>query len=207
MTRTSSKTHRARIASIVAAAALTAALAGCVAPVGPIEVTRFHAPDIAALGHGTIAIVAAPGSDENSLEIRSYEAAVARQLTVLGYTEAPAATAQTLATVHLDRRVVQPQRARGPVSVGIGGSTGSYGSGVGLGVGIDLSGKPPEQIQTELTVSIRDRANGTALWEGRANFAVRASSPLADTQLGAARLAEALFKNFPGRSGETIEVR
>jgi len=112
MTRTSSKTHRARIASIVAAAALTAALAGCVAPVGPIEVTRFHAPDIAALGHGTIAVVAAPGSDENSLEIRSYEAAVARQLTVLGYTEAPAATAQTLATVHLDRRVVQPQRAR-----------------------------------------------------------------------------------------------
>jgi hypothetical protein len=28
---------------------------------------------------------------------------------------------------------------RGPVSVGVGGSTGSYGSGVGVGVGVNLN--------------------------------------------------------------------
>jgi hypothetical protein len=44
------------------------------------------------------------------------------------------------------------------------------------------------------------------LWEGRANFTVRATSPLADTALGAPKLAEALFKGFPGQSGETIQV-
>ncbi len=195
--------HSALFAALTGSLALTA----CVAPVGPVEVTRFHVPDTAALGHGTIAVVAAPATVDVSLEARSFQAAVARQLALLGYTEAPAASAQSLATVRLDRRTFRPERARGPVSVGVGGSTGSYGSGLGVGIGIDLSGKPPEQVQTELSVAIRDRASGAALWEGRANFAVKASSPLADSQLGAARLAEALFKNFPGRSGETIEVK
>ena len=61
--------------------------------------------------------------------------------------------------------------------------------------------------QTELAVTIKDRASGQALWEGRASFTVSARSPLASGQLGAAKMAEALFKGFPGRSGETIEVR
>jgi len=56
-------------------------------------------------------------------------------------------------------------------------------------------------------VIIKDRTSGQALWEGRASFAVRASSPLADTTLGAGKMAEALFKGFPGQSGETIEVK
>jgi hypothetical protein len=55
-------------------------------------------------------------------------------------------------------------------------------------------------------VMIRDRDSGETLWEGRASFAVKASSPLAETQLGAAKIAEALFQDFPGNSGETILV-
>ena len=66
---------------------------------------------------------------------------------------------------------------------------------------------PPQQVETLLAVTIKDRASGQAVWEGRASFAVKASSPLATTQLGAAKLAEALFRGFPGRSGETIEVK
>ena len=53
---------------------------------------------------------------------------------------------------------------------------------------------------------IKDRASGNSLWEGRATFAVKSSSPLANSPLGAAKMAEALFKGFPGRSGETIQV-
>ena len=70
-----------------------------------------------------------------------------------------------------------------------------------------MSGPPPEQVETLLGVTIKDRASGKALWEGKASFAVRATSPLATTQLGAAKLAEALFKGFPGSSGETIQVQ
>ena len=187
----------------------TAALGGCVAPVGPVEVTRFHdATLLERAGRGTIAVEAAPGMDAGSLELRSYQAAVIRQLTMLGYREARAGTsAAQVALVRLERRAFRPGRGKGPVSVGVGGGTGSYGSGVGMGIGLDLSGPPPEQVTTELGVQIRDRASSKTVWEGRASFTVRASSPLANTELGAAKMTEALFAGFPGNSGETIEVK
>jgi hypothetical protein len=81
---------------------------------------------------------------------------------------------------------------------------------VGLGIGFDLSGKPKEQVETRVFVSIRDRGaapTATALWEGRAGFVVRGDSPLAQAPLGSAKVAEALFKGFPGQSGETIQVK
>jgi hypothetical protein len=190
-----------------AAALALLALSGCVAPTGPVEVTRFHAPDLTRLGRGTISVEPAPGQDGTTLEWRSYQSAVARQLTLLGYAEAPAGQGAQVAQVGIARAQFRPERDRGPVSVGIGGSTGSYGSGVGLGIGFDLSGRPGEQVSTRLSVAIRERGAEVPLWEGRADFTVRASSPLAQTQLGAPKLAEALFSGFPGNSGETIAVK
>ncbi|SFF94918.1 protein of unknown function [Novosphingobium sp. CF614] len=192
----------------VLALAASAALAGCVAPVGPVEVTRFHAAETASLGHGTIRVEPAPGQADD-MEFRSYAAAVGRELARLGYAQPlPGESgSQQVAVLSLERQRFQPQRRSGPVSVGLGGATGSYGSGVGLGIGIDLSGPPPEQVATRLAVTIRDRASGRPLWEGRAMFAVRADSPMAQTALGAAKMAEALFKGFPGESGETILVK
>jgi hypothetical protein len=186
--------------------ALLVPLAGCVAPVGPIEVTRFHVPDSAALGRGAITVAAAPGMDAASIELRTYQEAVARELQRVGYsTGAPAAS--LIAEVRLERQTIRPERTRSPVSVGVGGSTGSYGSGLGLGVGIDLSGPPPAMTETLLGVMIRDRTSRAVLWEGRARFTVRADSPLATTPLGAAQMASALLSGFPGRSGETILVK
>lgn len=193
---------------LAAAALALTALGGCVAPVGPVEVTRFHVPELATLGRGLIAVEPAPGQNGDSLEFQSYAGAVARQLVLLGYTEARSGAASPqVATVRIERRSFRADRARSPISVGVGGQTGSYGSGVGLGIGLDLSGPPPEQVETLLSVTIRSRASGKALWEGKASFTVRAASPLAQTQLGAAKLAEALFKGFPGASGETIRVQ
>ena len=190
-------------------AALAAlALASCVAPVGPVEVTRFHVPELANLGRGAIAVEPAAGQDGSSMEFNSYAGAVSRQLSLLGYSAAAAAgSSPQVAVLRIERHSWRPDRAHGPVSVGVGGQTGSYGSGVGVGIGLDLSGPPPEQVETLLGVTIKDRASGKALWEGKATFVVRATSPLATTQLGAAKLAEALFKGFPGSSGETIQVQ
>ncbi len=193
--------------TLAAALLAPALLAGCVAPVGPVEVTRFHAPDTSRLGKGAIAVEAAPGNDPASLEWRSYQGAVQRQLALLGYTEAQAGSGAQVAVMGLSRSTFQPQRSGGPVSVGVGAGTGSYGSGVGMGVGIKLSPPPPAEVQTELTVSIRDRVTRQVLWEGRASFTVRSTSPLADTGLAAPKMAEALFAGFPGKSSETIEVR
>jgi len=148
----------------IAAALLPLLLAaGCVAPTGPVEVTRFHLPETAML-RGTIAVEPAPGMDPASLELRSFELAVGRELQRAGYRETPGDGAQ-VAEVRLERRTFRPDRNHSPVSVGLGGATGSYGSGVGVGLGIDLSGAPPEMTETRLGVVIRDRASRAVLWE------------------------------------------
>lgn len=191
------------------AAVCLAGLSACVAPVGPVEVTRFHLPDTSRLGSGTIAVEPAQGLDGSSIEFRTYAGAVARELQRIGYSEliAGSQNSQQVAVLAVERRNLRPGRDGSPVSVGMGGSTGSYGSGVGVGIGVNLSGPPPEQVETRMSVMIRDRATNQTLWEGRASFAVKATSPLASTSLGAAKIAEALFRDFPGQSGETILVK
>ncbi len=195
----------ARLASASIAAALL--LAGCAQTyVSPVSVTRFVGQAPARLGQGPIAVRAAPGT-ANSLEFAPYWQAVAGELTRLGYRVVPGDDAAQIAEVRIDRAVGQPGRGRNPVSVGVGGSTGSYGSGLGLGLGFDLSGPPPAVADTRMGVIIRDGANAEPLWEGRAEFAASANSRYGDAQAAAAKMAAALFAGFPGRSGETIEVR
>ena len=92
------------------------------------------------------------------------------------------------------------------MSVGAGGSTGSYGGGVGLGIGINLGGDSGKRVVTRMSVSLRDGTSGKVLWEGRARLDAPAKSPLAQDGPAAQALAEALFTGFPGNSGETIEV-
>lgn len=191
----------------LAALFCTSLTAGCVAPVGPVEVTRFHVPEAESAPRAEIAVEPAAGMDGQSLEYRSYAVAVGSELQRLGYARiaAPGTGAQ-VALVRVARETIEPERAGGPVSVGLGGTAGSHGSGVGLGIGVNLSPPPPAMVRTTLSVTIRERAANRALWEGRASFTVKASSPMADTQLGAPKLAEALFRGWPGQSGETILV-
>lgn len=196
------------VTRFIPAAFAAALLAGCATPyASPVEVTRFSAPTAAQLGSGTIAVRAAPGEAGGTLEFSAYEQAVAKELARLGYTLAQAGPAAQVAEVRVGRVQLAPGDRRGPVSVGVGGSTGSYGSGVGLGIGLDLTPPPKPVIQTELGVTIRDNATGQSLWEGRADFGASTDSPLADRQAAAARLAEALFGGFPGASGQTITVK
>ena len=184
-------------------------LGGCVAPVGPVSVTRFHLPEAAALGHGVIRVAPAAGIDPAGLEIRSYDAAVAGELARLGYSVAPEGAAPDPAAQLAEVRVTREQDGGSrpnPVRLGFNGATGSYGSGVGMGISIPLGRGSAPPVTTTLAVRISDHGGGQALWEGRASFTVAATSPLAQTQLGAPKLAAALFGGFPGNSGQTIEV-
>lgn len=183
------------------------ALAGCVTQTAPVEVTRFHVASVPT--RQTVAIAAAGGMTDDSLEFRSHANAVAAALTRAGFTVVEQGRlSELVAQVSLDRLTELPGGPRGnPVSVGVGGSTGSYGGGVGVGIGIDLSGPPKPLVRSRLSVQIVDRATNAALWEGRAETAAKQGSPAAQPGLAAGRLAEALFRDYPGRSGETITVR
>lgn len=197
--------------ALLAPAAL-ALLSGCTTTpyTGPVEVTRFVAPvpERAGLGSGTIAVTFAdPASNEKARRV--FAAAVAAELTRLGYIVVPeGAPASQTAAIRTSRNPIAaaPVRERGPVSVGVGGQAGSYGSGLGLGLGIDLGGgrKGPAAI-TELAVRI-DRAGGAALWEGRAQIATGVKSPYAQVDTSARTLAAALFRDFPGGNGETVTI-
>lgn len=193
----------------LAASALfaTVALAGCASGPAPVEVTRFHDPaSLSRLGQGTIFVTAAPGEDMSGLELAPYKAAVAEELGRLGYVESARAAAGQIAEVRLDRFVAEKGDRRGPVSVGVGGSTGGWRSGVGVGVGINLGGGPKNEVGTHLAVTIRDQASGASLWEGRAQFSVSEKSDLARTDTNAHTVASALFREFPGGNGETVQI-
>ena len=194
--------------SALAALLLATSLAACATGPGPVEVTRFIAPErTGELGAGSV-FVATP-DDADSLALSPYKRAVAAELTDLGYRETARGQATQIADVRIQRFIVENGQRRGPVSVGVGGSTGSYGSGVGVGVGLNLNSLlgSRERIGTELAVAIRDAASGAVLWEGRADFDVGDKSPLAEADASARTLAAALFENFPGVSGETMTVK
>lgn len=184
-----------------------ALLAGCGAPayVSPVEVTRFVGEEPAFLGQGTIELTAAPGSVADSLEFALYRDAIRLELEQLGY-RVVAQDGEQVAQVSLEQFVVSPGERRGPVNVGVGGSTGTYGSGVGVGIGLNLSGPDPDRIETMVAVSIRKAIGGQNLWEGRAGMTATTNSDFAGDAEAAARLADALFSEFPGVSGETYAV-
>lgn len=188
----------------------TALLGGCATALAPVEVTRFHVPDPVARSGGFL-IEPLSGTGGDSIEFRTYAAAVSQEMQRIGFTDE--AGKQTLAPseyiVRMDaqRSVQSPLVNRSPVSVGVGGSTGSYGSGIGLGIGIDLSGKPKNIVTTSLSVQIRKRADNSTIWEGRAMTQAKEGTPAAQPGLAAAKLAGALYSGYPGKSGETITVK
>lgn len=189
----------------LSAAALALSLAACATAPGPVEVTRFVAPTASSqLAQGQIFVQTAVGED--NLELAPYKSAVAAELVRQGYRESARVGAGQIAEVRVQRYRLGSDGGRNPVSVGVGGSTGSYGSGVGLGVGINLGGGSRNQVGTEMRVVIRDAASSQVLWEGRADFAVAENSALADRVANAQTVAAALFSEFPGNNGETVQV-
>lgn len=205
--------------------ATSVALTGCATAVPSVEVTRFHriSPTVVATpgtfriatgandGAGDAAATATGAAAQPSLSWQVYAAAVARQLTLLGYSAArsgdtaPAYTV-TLAVTRDERESARPS----PVSVGVGGSTGSYGSGLGVGVGVNLNsllGSGTQNVvATRMAVRINRNGDALPLWEGRAETQAGVRTPAAQPGLAADKLAAAMFRDFPGQSGITIIV-
>lgn len=194
--------------ALAAAAAL--AIGGCStmgdAP-APSQVTRFHLG--APIARGPIAIEAFDPADQNSLEFQGYARAVAEELARLGWSVVPSTQSEQVAMIDVEQGSRQALARRSPVSIGIGGSTGGWRSGVGVGVGVDVpvgKSRSREIVATQLEVRIKRRSNGEVFWEGRAITEARADDPLAGRAVAVEKLATALFQGFPGESGRTISV-
>ncbi len=180
-------------------------VAACATPyTGPVEVTRFVAAGQEQLATDSIALQF--DSDDRVINQLAYDEAVRAELAALGYAVEPASASRHKAWVRIEQSGLDTGRSRGPVSVGVGGSTGSYGSGLGLGVGINLGGQSKPRFVTEMAVRITDWESGDTIWEGRAELITSTDSAYASPQQNARTLARALFRDFPGGNGETISL-
>ncbi|WP_337848369.1 DUF4136 domain-containing protein [Sphingomonas sp.] len=194
--------------AMLALALSAAALAGCSTTMGgsaPIDVTRYHLSQ--PIPTGTVAVqpaAAGPAGPEAQL----YVDAVAATMTAMGFTAAPeSATADYLASVDFRRTDRGQVRTRPPLTIGVGG--GSYGGGVGVGVGtsVGIGSKTRTVYASELAVQLRRRGDNTVIWEGKAMTETLGAADGTQPADTAAKLADALFKGFPGQSGITITVK
>lgn len=172
---------------------------------GKIEVSRYVAntPNAARLGHGPIAVAAAPGSMSMGSENAAYEAAIADQLARAGYqtqggAQAASQSGAQVAELVIAHSVVEPpEPPRSPVSGEVNVGVGTYGTSAGAAIAIDMSKPATALISTRLDASIRDKATNELLWEGHAKVLTRVGDDKWTTQKTAARLAAALFEDFP----------
>ncbi len=180
------------------------------ARIGKVEVSRFRTAGeaAAALGKGTLTVVAAPDVPVSAPGAAAYEAAVVDVLAHAGYDTAVTAGSGQVAEVRVTRDVLVPQEApHKPVSGEMAMGVSNYGSMMGLGINIDLSKPRKALITTRLEARIRDRVSGQVLWEGRADIVTREGDQRWTDRQIAARLAGALFDGFPLRADETLAAR
>ncbi|MBO9713113.1 DUF4136 domain-containing protein [Sphingomonas sp.] len=193
------------LSALVAGALLAS---GCTTTMraGPVDVTRYHLGN--PLAPGTVKVEPVSDATTLSLEFQSYAAAVRDGLARQGFTPAAeGAPTDYVAAVTFVRTSRGYARKPPPVTIGLGG--GSYGSGGGVGVGgsFGIGGGRVELVSTELRVQLKRTTDQTVVWEGRAVTDEAIGANGQSTQATAARLAEAMFKGFPGESGITITVK
>jgi hypothetical protein len=211
-----------RLLTLAAPAALLA-LSACATGL-PTQVSRFQAMP-APMGQ-TFIVQPADPRDRGGLEFSQYADLVRRNLIAEGYSEAASpATATLLVTLDygVDRgreKVVTYPGSTFGSGFGYGGFGRPYYSRFGYfgrgyhpfyyGWNDPFWGSPfdaPDvRSYTEYTsfldMDIKRTADGQSLFEGTA----RARSRTDELQVLVPNLVEAMFTNFPGRSGETVRI-
>lgn len=204
-------TSTARIAALTALALATAGCATTDDRRGVADVTRYHLGQPIPAGSVTTEWLAAEGASI-SPEYRIYADAVAAELGRIGFAAMPSgSSSQYVAGVSFLRASRGTVRTPPKFSIGLGGASfggGRRGGGVGVGGGIStgFGSKTRDILASELSVQLRRRSDGTIVWEGRAQTQGLSGRPDDQPTATADRLANALFRGFPGESGITISV-
>lgn len=133
------------------------------------------------------------------------DAAVKRELARLGYTEGPDPAYSV--EIGFSREARNRIAKSSPVTIGIGGGSFGRNVGIGLGTSFGIGGDGSRKvIISRLEVRLKRNADGSVLWEGRAQTEAPSNAPSAQPGLAAEKLSRALFEGFPGESGKTVLV-
>ena len=155
---------------------------------------RFHLGEPVA--RAQIAIEPFDRADSNNPGYQAYAAAVERHLARLGWTVVrTVGQSEQVALIDVTQGSREAIAAQTSARIGRGlAPTNPGGSSAGI-------------VATLLEVGIKRRSDGTVFWEGRAVDEARTNTPEAARTAAVERLAEALFRDFPGESGRTIRVK
>lgn len=170
------------------------------------DVTRFHLNQPVA--RGAVFVTPLNPVDAQSLEFRTYSAAVADQLRAIGFTPVQSgAQAEMIAVIDYGQTTRQGLAERSPISIGIGGGTFGRHLGVGLGTTFGVGkGRSNDVAINMLALQLKRRSDQSVVWEGRAISEARAGSANASLGTAIPLLARALLTGYPGPSGRTVRV-
>ena len=168
------------------------------------EVMRYHNDQ--PIPAQPIEIRFANPKDADNPQFRTYASIVATELANIGFATTELEDTELIAVLDVLNYTRDKAPKTSPVSIGIGG--GSYGKNVGVGVGtsIPVGKSSPASLEsvTELQVNLARRSDNTFVWEGRALSVTEPED--GDQATVVKKLAMALFKEFPGKSGRTVKV-
>ncbi|MCJ1962584.1 DUF4136 domain-containing protein [Novosphingobium mangrovi (ex Hu et al. 2023)] len=183
---------------------------------GRVQVSRFVRADTLAeaLGHGPIKVVTTAqdngpeGDWVDPSERARFEAAVVNSLVNAGYDTLNTTGPDTqVAALTIRQRVLVPaEMDHKPVSGAAAVSVGTLGTAYGLSVNVDMSKPRTALVSTRLELTIRDRAEGKVLWEGKAEMATYEGDEDWSEAAIATRLADALLDRFPDGEPVTVPV-
>lgn len=171
------------------------------------DVTRFHQLTGVAPGASVGAVLIQPrdAARAQSLEFNRYADLVGAALARQGFTP-PVAGQQPAFVAEIDWDVASTSSMRDDdhgMSVGVGVGGGSHsGVGVGVSTGFSLGGGERVTYIRRLTLVLTRNADNVRVFEGRAVSRGDTTDMLAVMPY----LVEAMFKEFPGASGQTVRV-
>lgn len=196
---------------VLRAAALSAValLAACSTSGGGsrADVTRFHLG--APVARSTVFVTPVNAADASSLEFRTYAAVVSEELRQAGFTPAPALDrAEVIAVFGATQTTREALSGGSGLSVGIG--AGTFGRNVGLGGSVNIpvgERKPNEVVVSMIELQLKRRSDNSVIWEGRAMTEARSGAPNSALGTVVPALTDALLRDFPGPSGQTVRVK
>lgn len=192
-------------AATIAAAALVAACSTTGSQ--RADVTRFHLGG--PIARSTVFVTPVNPADASSLEFRTYATAVTEALRRVGFAPAPALDRSEVVAVFGATQTTREALSGGSgLSVGIG--AGTFGRNVGLGGSVNIpvgERKPNEIVVSMIDLQLKRRSDNSVVWEGRAMTEARSGTPNSALGTVVPALTDALLRDFPGPSGQTVRVK
>lgn len=198
--------------------AVLLALSACATTAPMADVTRFHLAQaiptdsvsvVASSSPTATPVAAAPTAilapEQGSLEAAAAASAITAEFVRLGFRPMSGSSSAYIATYRIEATSRQGPPKPSRFNIGLGGGTGGGfgGGGIGGGVNFPLGGTRAGDSVTAtlLVLEIKRRSDNSIVWEGRATQEVLAKdgNPIPG-------LVRALFTNFPGPSGQMVQV-